>query len=190
MPERQFFDPSGITATGSDPALAAYLKENPDVMREALKVQGARFPTPESYARWHFQRYGIKEGRTSPQDLLTQEKEGVVDDTPGSSLLSEVTLTDEEKAATRLPQRGDSNIQRVARQARLTALKSGGRSSTILTSGRGVKGQANIKRKKARQTNRTAQIFNNIGQDNNPNVNTPAIGFPGGRSSSVLGGAG
>jgi hypothetical protein len=50
-------------------ALDAYLAANPDVGRDYSTNPGIShdlFPTPESYAAWHYQHYGQNEGRAAP----------------------------------------------------------------------------------------------------------------------------
>ena len=56
----------GMAATPGQPDYASYLQQNPDVLAgyNALPAAArAQFPTPESYAAYHYQTYGQNEGR-------------------------------------------------------------------------------------------------------------------------------
>ena len=56
---------SGTTTTGAND-WDAYLQRNPDVAAEyASSVDKKQFPTPESYAQWHYANYGQGEGRAN-----------------------------------------------------------------------------------------------------------------------------
>jgi hypothetical protein len=58
----------GIGGTGGSglTGWAAYLQQYPDVAANYANVNHKTFPTPESYAQWHYEHYGQQEGRQAP----------------------------------------------------------------------------------------------------------------------------
>lgn len=54
------------TANSGAPNWSAYLQANPDVANAYGSVSSRNFPTPESYAQYHYSRHGQAEGRQLP----------------------------------------------------------------------------------------------------------------------------
>src|SRR3990167_537785 len=73
--------PVTATPTSKTSDYLAYLEKYPDVMKNYANVNKAQFPTPESYAQFHYQQYGQFEGRDSPNIL------GQTATTPTTTLL-------------------------------------------------------------------------------------------------------
>ena len=136
-----------------DTTYGAYLRKYPDVYQGYFDTADkSRFPTAESYARWHWITYGQYESRSSPTDLFAVEK--------GDPTTSSTSIIDDIKTDTKpIPTRTDPEVKGAGQDAMKKARNRFGRRATVLTSNLGVPGMAPINRPQARRST----VLNSLG---------------------------